>query len=190
VITALWAVRERLRGQRIRARTNDPGELARAAFMLIDITVAVLLREGQAAGRTEEEARAAAISWLEAQAGHAEIKLLESGAVFNPDGSVLKLLATSRRRPVEPPLPVFHIGMPGKPAAGGMAADTRRCDRPEFEGVLAAAQGGSEAAFSRLWRDATPALLRYLRVIAPQARRMRRLRPGRMWYAGWLYPRL
>jgi RNA polymerase sigma-70 factor, ECF subfamily len=38
-----------------------------------------------------------------------------------------------------------------------------------FAGVLAAAQGGSEAAFSRLWRDGNPALLRYLRVIAPQA---------------------
>jgi len=35
----------------------------------------------------------------------------------------------------------------------------------EFAGLLAAAQGGSEAAFSRLWRDANPALLRYLRVI-------------------------
>jgi len=97
VITALRAVRERLRGQRICARTNDPGELARAAFMLIDITVAVLLREGQAAGRTEDQARAAAISWLETQAGHAEIELLESGAVFNPDASVLKLTASSRR---------------------------------------------------------------------------------------------
>jgi RNA polymerase sigma-70 factor (ECF subfamily) len=39
----------------------------------------------------------------------------------------------------------------------------------EFAGLLAAAQGGSEAAFSRLWRDANPALLRYLRVIAPGA---------------------
>jgi RNA polymerase sigma-70 factor (ECF subfamily) len=39
----------------------------------------------------------------------------------------------------------------------------------EFEGVLAAAQGGSEAAFSRLWRDGNPALLRYLRVVAPEA---------------------
>jgi RNA polymerase sigma-70 factor (ECF subfamily) len=39
----------------------------------------------------------------------------------------------------------------------------------EFENVLAAAQEGSEAAFSRLWRDGNPALLRYLRVIAPQA---------------------
>ena len=38
-----------------------------------------------------------------------------------------------------------------------------------FEAVLRAAQGGSEAAFSRLWRDGNPALLRYLRVIAPQA---------------------
>ena len=39
----------------------------------------------------------------------------------------------------------------------------------EFAGLLAAAQGGDEAAFSRLWRDANPALLRYLRVIAPGA---------------------
>jgi RNA polymerase sigma-70 factor, ECF subfamily len=39
----------------------------------------------------------------------------------------------------------------------------------EFESVLAAAQEGSEAAFTRLWRDCNPALLRYLRVIAPDA---------------------
>lgn len=39
---------------------------------------------------------------------------------------------------------------------------------PDFEGVLAAAQQGNEAAFSRLWRDANPALLRYLRVISPE----------------------
>src|SRR5262249_32882482 len=36
-----------------------------------------------------------------------------------------------------------------------------------FAAVLAAAQGGSEEAFSRLWRDGNPPLLRYLRVIAP-----------------------
>lgn len=35
--------------------------------------------------------------------------------------------------------------------------------------MLAAAQDGSEAAFSRLWRDGNPALLRYLRVLAPEA---------------------
>jgi len=39
----------------------------------------------------------------------------------------------------------------------------------EFASLLAAAQGGSEAAFSLLWRDTNPALLRYLRVIAPGA---------------------
>jgi RNA polymerase sigma-70 factor (ECF subfamily) len=39
----------------------------------------------------------------------------------------------------------------------------------EFANLLAAAQGGNDAAFSRLWRDANPALLRYLRVIAPGA---------------------
>ena len=38
-----------------------------------------------------------------------------------------------------------------------------------FAAILAAAQEGSETAFSRLWRDANPALLRYLRVIAPAA---------------------
>lgn len=39
----------------------------------------------------------------------------------------------------------------------------------EFAELLAAAQGGSETAFSRLWRNANPALLRYLRVITPGA---------------------
>ena len=36
-----------------------------------------------------------------------------------------------------------------------------------FAAVLTAAQEGSEAAFSLLWRDGNPPLLRYLRVIAP-----------------------
>jgi RNA polymerase sigma-70 factor (ECF subfamily) len=39
----------------------------------------------------------------------------------------------------------------------------------EFAAVLTAAQSGSEAAFAALWRDVNPALLRYLRVIAPDA---------------------
>jgi RNA polymerase sigma-70 factor (ECF subfamily) len=39
----------------------------------------------------------------------------------------------------------------------------------EFAEVLAAAQEGNELAFSRLWRDGNPALLRYLRVIAPES---------------------
>jgi RNA polymerase sigma-70 factor, ECF subfamily len=39
----------------------------------------------------------------------------------------------------------------------------------DFAVVLGAAQGGSEEAFSRLWRDTNPALLRYLRVVAPDA---------------------
>ena len=38
-----------------------------------------------------------------------------------------------------------------------------------FGAVLAAAQAGSEPAFSQLWRDGNPALLRYLRVLAPEA---------------------
>ena len=39
----------------------------------------------------------------------------------------------------------------------------------EFAAVLTAAQSGSEAALTLLWRDTNPALLRYLRVIAPDA---------------------
>jgi hypothetical protein len=89
VITALRAVRERVRGQRISARTDDPQALARVVFTLIDITVAVMLRERREAGRTEDEARADAIEWLDAQLAHTEIELLESGAVFNPATSVL-----------------------------------------------------------------------------------------------------
>jgi hypothetical protein len=88
-ITALTAVRERLRGRCISARTDDPEALARVAFMLIDIAAAALHRQCQEAGRTEDEARADAIRWMEGQAAHMEIELLESGAVFNPAASVL-----------------------------------------------------------------------------------------------------
>jgi RNA polymerase sigma-70 factor, ECF subfamily len=38
----------------------------------------------------------------------------------------------------------------------------------EFAALLSAAQEGSEEAFSQLWRDANPALLRYLRVVSPE----------------------
>jgi RNA polymerase sigma-70 factor (ECF subfamily) len=38
----------------------------------------------------------------------------------------------------------------------------------DFASVLSAAQHGNEAAFSRLWRDANPALVRYLHVVAGQ----------------------
>jgi RNA polymerase sigma-70 factor (ECF subfamily) len=39
----------------------------------------------------------------------------------------------------------------------------------ELAAVPTVAQSGSEAALTLLWRDANPALLRYLRVIAPDA---------------------
>jgi RNA polymerase sigma-70 factor (ECF subfamily) len=38
-----------------------------------------------------------------------------------------------------------------------------------FDTVLAEAQRGSETAFAELWHDGNPVLLRYLRVIAPDA---------------------
>lgn len=60
------------------------------AFMLIGITVAVMLAQRQEAGRAEDETRAKAIEWADAQAADAGIELLESGAVFNPATSVLR----------------------------------------------------------------------------------------------------
>ena len=39
----------------------------------------------------------------------------------------------------------------------------------DFPAVLAAAQRGDEGAFTALWRDGNPALLRYLKVIAPES---------------------
>ena len=50
---------------------------------------------------------------------------------------------------------------------GGRCADTQHVVGDDFAWVLAEAQGGSEEQFAVLWRDANPALLRYLRVLAP-----------------------
>jgi RNA polymerase sigma-70 factor (ECF subfamily) len=38
---------------------------------------------------------------------------------------------------------------------------------PGFGGTLAGARDGDEHAFAVLWRDLNPAILRYLRLIAP-----------------------
>jgi RNA polymerase sigma-70 factor, ECF subfamily len=58
---------------------------------------------------------------------------------------------------------------PERLRAGGMAGILGAVIGQGFAGVLAAAQEGNEVAFSRLWRDGNPALLRYLRVTAPEA---------------------
>ena len=49
-----------------------------------------------------------------------------------------------------------------------MCVDTLLVVGEDFAALLTAAQGGSEQAFSALWRDANPALLRYLRVVAAE----------------------
>ena len=48
-------------------------------------------------------------------------------------------------------------------------ADTGPVIGAAFEVTLARAQAGDEAAFAHLFRDVQPGLLRYLRVIAPEA---------------------
>ena len=70
----------------------------------------------------------------------------------------------------------------------------------EFPGLLRAAALGDETAFARLWRDAHPPLLRYLRVLAGDAaedvagevwlevaRRLARFRGGEQEFRGWLF---
>lgn len=52
--------------------------------------------------------------------------------------------------------------------ATGLCADTQHVVGNDFARVLADAQGGSEDQFAVLWRDANPALIRYLRVLAPE----------------------
>ena len=50
----------------------------------------------------------------------------------------------------------------------GLCADTQHVVGDDFARVLADAQGGNDDQFAVLWRDANPALLRYLRVLAPE----------------------
>jgi RNA polymerase sigma-70 factor (ECF subfamily) len=70
----------------------------------------------------------------------------------------------------------------------------------DFPGVLRAACGGDEGAFARLWRDAHPPLLRYLRVLAGDAaedvaaeawvdvaRGLARFRGDEPAFRGWLF---
>jgi RNA polymerase sigma-70 factor, ECF subfamily len=64
-----------------------------------------------------------------------------------------------------PPVPIL---MPILLREGAFCADTRHVVGEEFAAQLTAAQGGSEDAFAVLWRDANPALVRYLRVVAPE----------------------
>jgi RNA polymerase sigma-70 factor (ECF subfamily) len=50
----------------------------------------------------------------------------------------------------------------------GLCTDTQLVVGDDFAWVLAGAQGGDDDQFAVLWRDANPALLRYLRVLAPE----------------------
>jgi RNA polymerase sigma-70 factor, ECF subfamily len=50
---------------------------------------------------------------------------------------------------------------------GSRYVDTQDVVGDDFARVLAGAQGGCDDQFAVLWRDANPALLRYLRVLAP-----------------------
>ena len=52
--------------------------------------------------------------------------------------------------------------------ADGLCADTQHVVGDDFARVLAEAQAGNDDQFAVLWRDANPALLRYLRVLAPE----------------------
>lgn len=51
---------------------------------------------------------------------------------------------------------------------GGRYVNTQHVVGDDFAWVLAEAQSGDDEQFAVLWRDANPALLRYLRVLAPE----------------------
>src|ERR1700721_3247315 len=50
-----------------------------------------------------------------------------------------------------------------------MCVDTQHVVGDDFAAVLAVAQRGSGDHFAVLWRDANPALVRYLRILVPDA---------------------
>jgi RNA polymerase sigma-70 factor (ECF subfamily) len=60
------------------------------------------------------------------------------------------------------------ILIPIRLRATGLCVDTQDVVGDDFARVLADAQGGNDDQFAVLWRDANPALLRYLRVLAPE----------------------
>ena len=62
----------------------------------------------------------------------------------------------------------FWILLPIWLRGTGLCADTQHVVGDDFARVLAGAQGGDDDQFAVLWRDANPALLRYLRVLAPE----------------------
>jgi RNA polymerase sigma-70 factor (ECF subfamily) len=83
-------------------------------------------------------------------------------------------------------------GLPGCSVVGVLERD--------FDDVLNAAVSGDEAAFARLWHDAHPPLLRYLRVVVGDAaddvaadvwlevaRKLRRFRGTEHEFRGWLF---
>src|SRR5262249_7466186 len=63
---------------------------------------------------------------------------------------------------------VVAILMPILLRADAFSTDTLHVVGEDFAAVMAAAHGGCWGAFAILWRDATPALLRYLRVVASE----------------------
>jgi RNA polymerase sigma-70 factor, ECF subfamily len=67
------------------------------------------------------------------------------------------------------PGPVRPGGNGHSAAATRFACQSRAVIGEDFPAVLAAAQQGDEGAFTVLWRDCNPALLRYLKVIVPES---------------------
>ena len=107
-----------------------------------------------------------------------------------------------------PPVSLFRspvrasgLGRNGHSAATtGFTCQSQAVIGEDFPAVLAAAQHGDEGAFTVLWRDGNPALLRYLKVIAPECaedvaaetwtsvvRRLDRFRGGEDAWPAWLF---
>ena len=82
------------------------------------------------------------------------------GAILAARGAVAAVRKRGLHRSVR--------GGNGNSATGGrFRCQSQAVIGEDFPAVLAAAQRGDEGAFTVLWRDGNPALLRYLKVIAP-----------------------
>src|ERR1700750_2587968 len=102
-----------------------------------------------------------------ALAAHADMIMVDSGPdPPGPSSPLAEGVAAVQKRGLHRSV----RGGNGDSATGGrFRCQSQTVIGEDFPAVLAAAQRGDEGAFTVLWRDGNPALLRYLRVIAPES---------------------
>ena len=102
-----------------------------------------------------------------ASAAHAEMVMgTAARALQGPSSPLAELSLPFRKRGL---LRSVQDGNGDSATGGRFRCQSQAVIGEDFSVVLAAAQRGDEGAFTILWRDGNPALLRYLKVIAPES---------------------